>query len=378
MPTVDHYDERTSLRYLRQSELHLELVQVLMRHGQRTPLLKEFYPKDIYNESSYEPWGISQLTNDGKMTEYRIGTMLRRRYDAFLGPLYHPRDVYAISTDLDRTKMSLQLALAGLYPPQGNQQWNPDLNWFGIPTNYMPGKVDLMRSSCPSYAAALEEVKNTNEIRDKVAFYHDFFKFLSRKTGLTITEPMQVYELYNGLTAQKSMNLTLPEWCTDEVYRMMQELVLLEYDIRSYTTQLKRLNGGFLVKKFIDNMNPKIKHDVKRKIYIYSGHEVNIAAFAKAHNITDNETLPDFGSTFVVEKLRDEHFNFYVRIFYWTGITQKLLLMKLKHCDDVCPMDIYLELMRDVIPSDEEATCLWNNITKEELVQLYSDKLELN
>lgn len=111
------------------------------------------------------------------------------------------------------------------------------------------------------------------------------------------------------------MNLTLPEWCTDEVYRKMQDIMLLEYEIRSHTTELKRLNGGFLLRKFIDHMNPKSEHSNAplRKIYIYSGHETNIAAFAKIHNMTEPK-LPDYGSAFIVEKLRDEDNNFYVKV----------------------------------------------------------------
>lgn len=34
-----------------------------MRHGERTPMLKEMYPKDSYNVSIYEPWDLGQLTN---------------------------------------------------------------------------------------------------------------------------------------------------------------------------------------------------------------------------------------------------------------------------------------------------------------------------
>lgn len=111
------------------------------------------------------------------------------------------------------------------------------------------------------------------------------------------------------------MNLTLPEWYTDEVHRTMQEIMFMCYDNYSYTTQLKRLNGGLLVKKFIDNMNPRGDPNNKpsRKIYIYSAHELNIAAFARAHNISILR-LPDYGSAFIVEKLRDENSNFYVRV----------------------------------------------------------------
>ncbi|XP_014472127.1 PREDICTED: venom acid phosphatase Acph-1-like [Dinoponera quadriceps] len=350
-----------------------------MRHGERTPLLKETYPNDPYKLSDYELLDFGQLTNKGKMTEYRLGTMLRHMYGHFLGSIYHPRDVYAISTDIDRTKLSLELTLAGLYPPHEAQQWHPDVKWLGIPIHYTPQKVDIVMKpqQCPVYKAALKEVRNRSEVRDQIAPYHDFFEFLSEKTGLTITEPIHVYDLSGGLIAQRSMNLSLPEWCTDEVYQKIEELILLEYDLLSYTTELKRLNGGFLVKSFINNMNPRNGNKPTRKIYIYSGHEINIASFARAHNITD-PIIPNFGSAFIVEKLRDEKQNFYVRIHYWTGLTQQLITRKLEQCDEICPMDTYLKLMRAVIPSDAEASCLWDNITKEEMLQLHAEKLYLN
>ncbi|XP_029673224.1 venom acid phosphatase Acph-1-like isoform X3 [Formica exsecta] len=364
---------------LEQPVLHLELVQVVMRHGERTPLHKETYPKDPYNESTYEPWGIGQLTNQGKLTEYRIGTMLRQRYNHFLESIYHPRDIYAVSSDTDRTKMSLQLMLAGLYPPDTIQMWNPDLPWLAIPTHYVPKRVDMLLKpeGCSIYQTALTEVKKMKEVRDKIAVYKDFFKFLSEKTGLMIEEPLLVYEIHNLLTAQKTMNLTLPEWCTDEVYRKMQDLMVLEYEIRSYTTKLKRLNGGMLIKKFIDNMNAKSEDTIPRKMYVYSGHEVNLAAFARAHNISEPR-IPGYGSMFIFEKLRDEENNFYIRIILWTGSTEKLMTIKLAGCDEICPLKIYLELVREIIPLDVEVTCLWDNITREEMLELFAEKLYQN
>nr|XP_012231978.1 PREDICTED: venom acid phosphatase Acph-1-like isoform X4 [Linepithema humile] len=330
---------------LGRSEFHVELVQVVMRHGERTPLLKEMYPNDPYNTSVYEPWGLGQLTNKGKLTEYRIGTMLRERYNDFLGSIYHPRDIYAVSTDVDRTKMSLQLMLAGLYPPHPTQLWNPDLPWLAIPTHYAPERVDtvLKPHNCPVYIAALEEVTETKEVRDKIAIYKDFLKFLSEKTGITIQQSKPAYEVFNLLTAQKNMNLTLPEWCTDEVYHKMEDLMELEYELRSYTTQLKRLNG----------------------------------AFARAHNISEPR-LPDYGSAFIFEKLRDDADELYVRIILWTGRTEKLITMKLADCNELCPLETYLELVRDVTPSDDETTCLWNDITREELLKLFEERLNLD
>ncbi|XP_046814492.1 venom acid phosphatase Acph-1-like isoform X1 [Vespa crabro] len=361
------------------NEFRLELVQVLFRHGERTPLAKEMYPNDPYYGSNYEPWSVAQLTNVGKMREYSIGKMLRERYNDFLGDLYRPKDVYARSTDIDRTKASLYLVLAGLYPPSKEQNWNPNLPWLAIPTHYAPERVDnlLRPQACPIYEKALEEVRELQEVREKSAVYTDVLKYLTEKTGMEVKTLSAAYEIFNLLTAQKNLNLTLPEWCTENIYKKMEDIVFLEYEIRSYTPKLKRLTGGMLIRKFIENMNINGKQKNPRKIYLYSGHEINIAAFTRAHDIHIPK-LPSYGSTIIVEKLRNTEGKLFIKMLLWTGVTEELITLKLKNCDEICPIDTYLEIVKDIIPSDDDTNCYWNTITKEELKNLYTDKIYLN
>lgn len=80
----------------------------------------------------------------GKMREYKIGTMLRKRYDQYLGPDYWPAKIYARSTEVPRTQMSLQLVLAGLFPPSEKQTWNPHLPWIPTWTVFVPYKIDTL------------------------------------------------------------------------------------------------------------------------------------------------------------------------------------------------------------------------------------------
>ncbi|XP_014616757.1 PREDICTED: venom acid phosphatase Acph-1-like [Polistes canadensis] len=362
------------------NEFSLELVQVLFRHGERAPLAKEMYPNDPHHGSSYEPWGVAQLTNEGKMREYSIGKMLRQRYNDFLGDLYHPKDVYARSTDIDRTKMSLQLVLAGLYPPSDKQNWNPDLPWLAIPTHYAPERVDnlLRPQACPMYEEALEEVRQLKEIRDKSEVYTDVLKYLTNETGMNVKTLTAAYEIFNLLAAQKAMNLTLPEWCTENIYKKMEDIVFLEYEIRSYTATLKRLTGGMLIRQFIENMNiTRNKRENPRKIYLYSGHEINIAAFTRAHDIHIPK-LPSYGSTIIVEKLRNIEGKLFIKMLLWTGVSEQLITLKLKNCDEICPIDTYLDIVKDVIPSDDDINCYWDTISKEELKNLFVEKIYLN
>lgn len=82
--------------------------------------------------------------------------MLRQKYIDFLGDVYLYEDVAARSSDLPRTKMSLQLVLAGLYPPAEIQRWSTDINWQPIPTKYVPEKLDkyfFAHLSCPKLVA---------------------------------------------------------------------------------------------------------------------------------------------------------------------------------------------------------------------------------
>lgn len=86
------------------------------------------------------------------MREYELGQSLRSRYKNFLGDLYLPKLIVAHSSDYDRTKMSLQLVLAALFPPINlRQQWNPALNWQPIPASYVPRVDDnfFLADGCP-------------------------------------------------------------------------------------------------------------------------------------------------------------------------------------------------------------------------------------
>lgn len=71
------------------------------------------------------------------MDLYNVGKYLRQRYGKFLGTRYNPNEYYTQSTDVDRTKASMQLVNAGLWPPDSDQQWGP-LDWQPIPIHSEP------------------------------------------------------------------------------------------------------------------------------------------------------------------------------------------------------------------------------------------------
>lgn len=70
-----------------------------------------------------------------------MGRELRARYNKLLGEVWLPDGLYAQTTDVMRTKMSLELVLAGLFPPT-RPKWLAKMKWQPIPYINLPLKSD--------------------------------------------------------------------------------------------------------------------------------------------------------------------------------------------------------------------------------------------
>ncbi|OXU25640.1 hypothetical protein TSAR_013982 [Trichomalopsis sarcophagae] len=353
-------------------DLKLELVQVLFRHGERTPQANE--SKLIGNSSRalQEPWGYSQLTNNGKRQEYKIGQLLRERYSEFLGELFRPEYVHAVSSDYDRTKASLQLVLASLYTPSDELVWNKDLDWMPIPTHYAPKKLDALFSmwtECPKFDKAWQKLMKSSDIKQQVTQFEDLFKNLSQYYPETDFDLEQLFYMNNLLIIESSLDVPYPEWYTPELHQQISKGSKLYLDTLSYTPGLIRLNGGPLTRRFVENLNVKSKHVNSRKIYLYSGHEFTLYAFAKAHNITLVKS-PVYGSAIILEKLRNCDGDIFVKMYLWTGVSEELQPIKLPNCDEYCRVDDYLNLVQTSLPSDDEMRCLYKNLKPTDLEKI--------
>ena len=82
--------------------------------------------------------------------QYRLGIYLQNRYmkdNDLLNETYSRYEIYIRSTDVNRTLMSAQANMAGLYPPQGSQVWNSKILWQPIPVHTVPVVEDYVSIS---------------------------------------------------------------------------------------------------------------------------------------------------------------------------------------------------------------------------------------
>ncbi|KAJ8668933.1 hypothetical protein QAD02_000192 [Eretmocerus hayati] len=350
---------------LTKENLKVELVQVLFRHGARTAIGCE---SDLLHdtEASFYPWGFAQLTTEGMQQEYQIGRMLRERYDGFLPTLFNQKHVYAYSSGFARTKASLELVLSALYPPVNEYIWNSKLNWMPIPIHSNPKQLDILNKPryCPKFINLLLDLYNSTELKQEISKHDEIRAMLKDVYGREFNFGY-TFCAYNSLVVQKSLDLPLPDWYTDEKFKKLHDAASFYLNTLSYTKELKRANGGTYVRRFVENMNDT--NSAKgRKIYLYASHDKSLHAIARFHNIT-LPRIPDYGSAIVVEKLRDQKNNRYVRLLFWSGSPKKLTVLRIDECAEICPMEQYLKIVTPMLPSDDDMLCLFRSINPENL-----------
>ncbi|EEZ98776.1 venom acid phosphatase Acph-1 [Tribolium castaneum] len=334
----------------------LVLLHVLFRHGDRTPDKASLFPNDLYTEATYEPFGYSQLTTKGKKTEYSIGKYLRRTYADFIPEQYSPDVVYALSTNVKRTKMSLQLVLASLFPPLWGETFELGLGWQPVPFNIEQGGnlISVASGYCPNYISKYYSYVLSDEAQKILAVYTDLYAKLSRYSGMDIITPKDAANIYFTLKCEEDFGLKLPQWASEVYPQVLEDASAVDYELSTATPDLKKLSAGFLLRKIIQDSLAKQNGTLpeKRKIFLYSAHEWNVATMLRTLGVFYRH-VPPFGATVFFE-IHNIDGEFGLKLYYQDYKQTNPKLLVIPGCTSFCPLDELIKLMGDNLPAEDD------------------------
>ncbi|GJQ72925.1 hypothetical protein Trydic_g1568 [Trypoxylus dichotomus] len=322
-------------RYIRTMSETLVLLHVIFRHGDRTPEKNAIYPKDPHKHYDYSLFGYGQLTNEGKKKAYRFGQSL-----------------HAWTSDFDRTKMTLQLVLASLYPPRGEQVWDNNIPWQPIPYHCTPRDSDKLFLAFFYHKAAIDAYnKRFNEIcNNDLSNYCDIVEYVEKHTGMAIENPRTMFALACTLAAEEKLGLELPEWTQKVWPHKMEEYALQEFHISSSTRKLQSLTVGVLLQKIVKDSLSKVKDTSCTRLHLYSAHDFTVGMILKALNIFDWRH-PDFCSNVAIELHNiDGVYGFKVK--YQINEDEEPKLMEFPNIGYFWPLDKFMQEYKDILEDE--------------------------
>ncbi|XP_057551253.1 lysosomal acid phosphatase isoform X2 [Hippopotamus amphibius kiboko] len=374
----------------------LRFVTLLYRHGDRSPV--KTYPKDPYQEDIW-PQGLGQLTKEGMLQHWELGQALRQRYHGFLNTSYHRQEVYVRSTDFDRTLMSAEANLAGLFPPDGMQRFSPNISWQPIPVHTVPiaeDRVRLASSSlevvtgtavaiglltpgsfsacfphvglqllkfplgpCPRFEQLQNETRRTPEYQNESIQNAQFLDMVAHETGLTDLTLETVWNVYDTLFCEQTHGLVLPPWASPQTMQRLSRLK--DFSFRFLfgiyeQAEKARLQGGVLLAQIRKNLTLMASSSQLPKLLVYSAHDTTLVALQMALDVYNGEQAP-YASCHMFELYQEENGNFSVEMYFRNESTKAPWPVTLPGCPHRCPLQDFLRLTEPVVPRDWQQEC---------------------
>ncbi|XP_019483373.1 PREDICTED: lysophosphatidic acid phosphatase type 6 isoform X1 [Hipposideros armiger] len=309
------------------SLLELKMVQVVFRHGARSPLKplpqeeqqvewnprllevppqtrleytvtdltggpKPHSPFDSQYRKTVLKGGMfaGQLTNVGMWQMFALGERLRKSYVEdvpFLSPTFNPQEVFVRSTNIYRNLESTRCLLAGLFP-------HPKEGPITIHTD--DASSEVLYPNFQNCCSLRERTRGRRQAASLQPGISEDLKKVKEGMGIASSDEVDFVLLFDNMAAEQAHGLlscpTLKRFTQMIEQRAVDTVLYMQSEDREC---LQMVVGPFLhilesnLLRAVDPASPTGK---TRKLYLYSAHDVTVMPLLMALGIFDHKWPP--------------------------------------------------------------------------------------
>ncbi|KAF2072873.1 hypothetical protein CYY_005821 [Polysphondylium violaceum] len=362
------------------NNMNLEMVQILMRHGDRTPLystllsnmdqwdcslstymlpsqssqqnalsnVNRLFRKVYMPNREYLPGNCSvgQLTSLGFEQHLQLGQTFQSLYIEKYGLLssqLDPNVMYFRSTDVPRTLQSAQAHITALYPSNSN----PGI----INLNTMDSYFEDMSPNallCPEYGIL---VQNTTTTADYIQFESENAQF---KQQLMTTLGVNVFPGWSGVMdlffATQCHDLPLPQGISQADVDKVYANAIWQWKYQLSFPIVARLGSSPFLNELVNNIKAFLQGQTSVKYFLFSGHDDSVGPLVNLFGLLVD--WPPYASHVELELWSDSSNDKYIQ-FKYNGESYVL-----DGCSDVmCPVDDFIEIAYSLLVPDYIDAC---------------------
>ncbi|KAI6183810.1 Acid phosphatase [Aphelenchoides bicaudatus] len=336
----------------------LVFVHAIWRHGDRAPNMA--FPTDPNQEDAW-PQGWGSLSAVGMHQQLQLGRRLRSHLKDFVSRHYLAQEVYVRASDVNRTLASAISNMIGFFDHEQKEQ--------GKDYPKDEGLAKSMPETCPRMEAVKKLLEHSPEYKklehDNKKLLDKFSKLIGMKLKLKDT-----FHVHDTLFIEQTNNKTWADGITQDLYdqlgQLTNEFLNLKYGIGlkpyngvDFSTELPKLNGGWILGDMLDRMKQKrdcIENkptDItdpcnwigRLKYFAYSAHEETLASAFRVFGIESTDYkrsgMPIYASALTIELWRNNKNNeYFVKVNYFPRDEDTVDITKdIVGCESGCSLD---------------------------------------
>ena len=269
----------------------------LIRHGDRAPI------QDLASPRYNWPEGLGELTPRGMNQEYELGRKMRYEYVEryqLLPKSYQTGTIYVRSSDMDRTLMSAESFLMGLYPLGSGPRFS--YGSVALPGAFQPIPIHTVAADQDTLFYPLSDkqkqalfkgyVFNTSAWQQKRSELEPYYAKWSQATGMQINSLAQVIMLGDTIYIRQLHHIPLPSSLNQQDIQTIIDTNQWGIAALFSPPQIGHAMAHNLLMSIDQYFMLASQNQISLKYVLYSAHDTNILGLMSDLDVPSKTQVP--------------------------------------------------------------------------------------